>query len=351
MSTELTYAPWRLWSSDDYAYSSFDAAKLDTKMHPPKIAEGRSRQQLQQDIVTRLEGLKNVEWHLGDTSFEALPTAQIDAAIESLSKAIRKIDTTVWDKTCMPGLHRNPLHCFRRYAHKQNDERDVEKLSKSARKLHESLQHLDSALNGLLKTTSTLCENKPNAEDSLKQANLLSDVRGHLDEVRKSLPASKNRFNTKAAVIVLLAAASIAVSVCAFVASGGTIAAAILAFGIAVTMAGSINTILNQRFYQRDSGWGNLSKVVDTIHDLTVNQLEQRMNSVNTYHTHKGIENLTLMVQNNDRRVAQFQGEQRDAMDKLRNEMRSELRTAMESMNATMDAMRRDFEAARAVRV
>lgn len=343
----------------------------------PSVAGGRSTNALHRDIVAKLEGMKNVAWQLGESRFEAVPAAQIDAAIDGLAKAMRKIDETVWDKTSTPGRHLNPLHCFRRYARKQSDVRDTKELSKSARHLHESLQQIDGALNGLLNTTSTLCDGKESADNVVTQANLISDVRTHLDAARRCLPSSKNRFNTKAVVVALLAAASIAITVCAFVASGGTIAAALFAIGIAVTLASSINTILNQRFYQRDTGWNELSKAVDKLHDLTITQLEQRMNTVNSYRTLKGIEHLTQETGNlrNDighvRRAtdsidkrtttmgndiaglrAAFTGHSSDLAD-IRTTLNgqsndiSNLRSSMDAMNATMERMRKDFEAAR----
>ncbi|VVD59979.1 Chromosome partition protein Smc [Pandoraea iniqua] len=389
MSSEFSFTPWKPWSSD--VYSLFDASLPDTKVPHPSVAGGRSTNELHRDIAAKLEGLKNVAWQLGESRFETIPAAQIDAAIDGLAKAMRKIDETVWDKTGTPGRHCNPLHCFRRYARKQSDVPDTKELSKSARHLHESLQHIDGALSGLLTTTSTLCAGKESADNVVTQANLISDVRTHLDAARRCLPSSKNRFNTKAVVVALLAAASIAITVCAFVASGGTIAAALFAFGIAVTLASSINTILNQRFYQRDTGWNEFSKAIDKLHDLTITQLEQRMNTVNSYRTLKGIEHLTQEtgnLRNDVRHLGKEMGEARNNIGHLRratdgidkrtttigndiaglraaftghssdiadirtalsgqsNDI-SNLRSSMDALNATMERMRRDFEAAR----
>ncbi|WP_140413293.1 hypothetical protein [Pandoraea sp. PE-S2T-3] len=347
MSSEFSFTPWKPWSSD--VYSPFDASLHDAKMPHPSVAAGRSTNGLHRDIVAKLEGVKNVAWQLGENRFEAVPPAQIDVAIEGLDKAMKKLDATVWDKTGTPGRHQNPLHCFRRYARKQNDRHDAENLSKSVRNLHESLRQIDGALNALLKTTSTLCESKESADNSVTQATLLSELRTHLDAARKCLPSSKNRLNTKAAVIVMLAATSIAITVSAFVLSGGAIAVAAVAFGIAYTLASALNTILNQRFYQRDAGWNEFSKSIDKLHDLTITQLEQRMNTVNSYRTLKGIEHLTQETGNLRNDVRRL-GRATDDIDKRTTTMGndiSNLRSSMDAMNATMERMRKDFEAAR----
>lgn len=356
MSLNVAHAsPWRFRNSGKYAVSHFNAAKHATEIHPPKIAEGRSRLELQHDIVARLDALKNVAWQMGDTKFEALPAAQIDAAIESFNAAIKKIDATVWDKSCVPP--------FRHYARQQSGMCDVEKMSKSARKLHESLQHLDSALDGLLKSTSALCASKPCAEDSLKQGHVLGAVRAHLDEVRTCLPKSKNRLNTKAVLIFLFAALTIAVSIAAFFLSGGSFGIALLVLGGAITLASATNTVINQRFYQRDAGWDKFSAAVDKFHDLTINQLEQRMHAMDTYHTRKGIEELKAMGENRDRRigdVTQMVGNTDRRVETLAqtvsniandvSAIRTEFSAEMASLRATMQDMRRDFEAARVVK-
>ncbi|WP_353191674.1 hypothetical protein [Pandoraea pnomenusa] len=284
-----------------------------TPLSPTSSVEsvvGPSRRELETSIVAKLESAKNIAWDLDGRRFDVLPVEQINRALERFTATLEKVDRTVWDMAVVPGRHKNPLHWFRQYTRTERDLPGTATLSRSARILHDSLTRVDSALGTLLEATSALSGRKPSEADILALADLQSTVRSHLDAIRESLPTSKNRFNLKTLMTGLLVGVGVALAIGGIVASGGTLGIVLAVIGVVLTIAGAVNTTLNQRFYQRDRGWDTFESLINKLHDLTINQLDQRMHSVNSYHVQASLGLIQRDTTEIRSELAQFRAEQ-----------------------------------------
>ncbi|MGC7405454.1 hypothetical protein ACPWR0_07130 [Pandoraea pneumonica] len=364
MPNEILFAAGHPW----FCCLNGDRLAADKARHPSVGTHGvtcaRSRDQIQESIVDTLNSLKNVSWELKSGRFTVVADDQIEALIRKLNRTIRKMDNTVWDATPEIGNHLNPLHCFRRYARTQKDICDPAYLSKSARVLYEDLLHIEKVVQMVLEKASDASTRKGVPEDTIAQERLRRDVRRELDALKDSLPSSKNRYNTKMLITVLLTAAGIACTIAAFATPAALItapvAAALFGIGIALTALGALNTTLNQRFYQRDTGWNELSDLVTKLENLTIEQTEKGMNTVTNYFLCKNVARLVEVSDTINARTAEMstaitglqasvtgQSSDINGLGTQLMEQTNDLRSTIDKLTAEMSGIRNDLKAVR----